>query len=88
VAGEGWAELVAAASSDENGRTPAPVIVGRPIPNGTYELRFWLGAYVSGQTGSAFLQMVPVRFTTAEPEGDYHIPLLFTPWSYTIYRGS
>jgi len=32
--------------------------------------------------------MVPVRFTTAEPERDYHIPLLFTPWSYTIYRGS
>ncbi len=88
VSADGSADLVATAISDENGRAPAPLIVGRPIPNGTYELRFWLGAYISGQTGSAFLQMVPVRFTTAEPEGDYHIPLLFTPWSYTIYRGS
>jgi 5-hydroxyisourate hydrolase-like protein (transthyretin family) len=32
--------------------------------------------------------MVPLRFTTAEPEGHYHIPLLFTPWSYATYRGS
>ena len=88
VSADGSADLVATAISDENGRTPAPLIAGRPIPNGTYELRFSLGAYVSGQTGSAFLQMVPVRFTTTEPEGHYHIPLLFTPWSYSIYRGS
>ena len=88
VSADGSADLVATAISDEDGRAPAPLIVGRPIPSGTYELRFWLGAYTSGQTGSTFLQMVPVRFTTAEPERDYHIPLLFTPWSYTIYRGS
>ena len=88
VSADGSVDLVAAAISDENGRTPVPLMVGRPIPNGTYELRFSLGAYVSAQTGSAFLQMVPVRFTTAEPEGDYHIPLLFTPWSYSTYRGS
>ena len=88
VSADGSVDLVATAISDENGRTPVPLIVGRPIPNGTYELRFSLGAYVSGQTGSAFLQMVPVRFRTAEPEGDYHIPLLFTPWSYSTYRGS
>ena len=88
MSADGSADLVATAISGENGRTPAPLIAGRPIPNGTYELRFSLGAYVSGQTGSAFLQMVPVRFTTTEPEGHYHIPLLFTPWSYSIYRGS
>jgi 2-oxo-4-hydroxy-4-carboxy-5-ureidoimidazoline decarboxylase len=84
----GSADLVATTISDENGRTPAPLITGRPIPNGTYELRFSLGAYFSDQTGAAFLEVVPLRFTTAEPEGHYHIPLLFTPWSYSTYRGS
>jgi 2-oxo-4-hydroxy-4-carboxy-5-ureidoimidazoline decarboxylase len=29
-----------------------------------------------------------VQFTTSEPETHYHIPLLFTPWSYSTYRGS
>ena len=81
LSAQGPAELVATAISNEDGRTPAPLIAGRPIPNGTYELRFALGAYFSGQTVSAFLEVVPVRFTTAEPEGHYHIPLLFTPWS-------
>jgi 2-oxo-4-hydroxy-4-carboxy-5-ureidoimidazoline decarboxylase len=35
-----------------------------------------------------FLDVVPVQFAIAEPEGDYHVPLLVTPWSYSTYRGS
>lgn len=35
-----------------------------------------------------FLDIVPIRFGIAEPEGHYHVPLLMTPWSYTTYRGS
>jgi 2-oxo-4-hydroxy-4-carboxy-5-ureidoimidazoline decarboxylase len=41
------------------------------------------------ETGSPpCLDIVPVRFSIAEPEGHYHVPLLATPWSYTTYRGS
>ena len=36
----------------------------------------------------AFLDIVPLRFSIAEPEGHYHVPLLCTPWSYSTYRGS
>ncbi|HUC61580.1 MAG TPA: hydroxyisourate hydrolase, partial [Alphaproteobacteria bacterium] len=28
------------------------------------------------------------RFSVAEPEGHYHVPLVATPWSYATYRGS
>jgi 5-hydroxyisourate hydrolase-like protein (transthyretin family) len=35
-----------------------------------------------------FLDIVPVRFAIAEPEGHYHVPLLVSPWSYATYRGS
>ncbi len=38
--------------------------------------------------GAGFLDVVPIRFSIAEPEGHYHVPLLVTPWSYTTYRGS
>jgi len=38
--------------------------------------------------GSGFLDVVPIRFAIAEPEGHYHVPLLVTPWGYTTYRGS
>ena len=35
----------------------------------------------------AFLDIVPISFSVAEPESHYHVPLLVTPWSYTTYRG-
>jgi 2-oxo-4-hydroxy-4-carboxy-5-ureidoimidazoline decarboxylase len=85
LSADGSAALVAEATSNADGRTTAPLISGRPIPNGTYELRFSLGAYLSG---AGFLDVVPIRFKTAEPEAHYHVPLLFTPWSYSTYRGS
>jgi len=55
-------------------------------------LRFHVGAYFT-RLGTPvadppFLTVVPIRFSVAEPEGHYHVPLLITPWSYSTYRGS
>ena len=54
-------------------------------PAGEYELVFAVGDYF-GQSG--FLDRVPVRFTIADPDAHYHVPLLVSPWSYSTYRGS
>jgi len=55
-------------------------------------LRFAIGDYFAGRHVPAsdppFLGIVPVRFSVAEPEGKYHVPLLVSPWSYSTYRGS
>ncbi len=40
------------------------------------------------QSEPPFLDIVPLRFSIAEPEAHYHVPLLCTPWSYSTYRGS
>jgi 2-oxo-4-hydroxy-4-carboxy-5-ureidoimidazoline decarboxylase len=79
--------------TNHDGRTAAPLIGGRPLPIGRYELRFDIGSYYAAREIPAaddppFLQSVPVEFHVAEPEGHYHVPLLVTPWSYTTYRGS
>jgi len=71
--------------TNADGRTDAPLIAGEPIRIGTYQLTFHIGDYFSG---AGFLDIVPVHFSIAEPEGHYHVPLLVTPWSYTTYRGS
>jgi 5-hydroxyisourate hydrolase len=59
---------------------------------GTYELVFMVGEYFTAmgnpQADPPFLDAVTLRFTIAEPDGHYHVPLLCTPWSYTTYRGS
>jgi 5-hydroxyisourate hydrolase len=52
---------------------------------GEYELVFAVGDYFGER---AFLDRVPVRFTVADPEAHYHVPLLVSPWAYSTYRGS
>jgi 2-oxo-4-hydroxy-4-carboxy-5-ureidoimidazoline decarboxylase len=89
---DGSRRLIVSAVTNHDGRTSAPLIGGRPVPTGRYELRFDIGAYYAARETPAadppFLQSVPVEFHVAEPEGHYHVPLLVTPWSYATYRGS
>lgn len=78
--------------TNADGRTDAPLMTGDAFRPGSYELAFHVGDYFRA-LGSAtaeppFLDIVPVRFTIAEPDGHYHVPLLVSPWSYSTYRGS
>ncbi|MBV8391633.1 MAG: 2-oxo-4-hydroxy-4-carboxy-5-ureidoimidazoline decarboxylase [Alphaproteobacteria bacterium] len=83
---------LATAVTNGDGRTDRPLIENRPLPIGRYELRFALGTHFRARgidSGNPpFLDVVPLRFSIAEPEGHYHVPLLCTPWSYATYRGS
>ena len=83
---------VARAVTNADGRTDAPLLAGDAFRAGTYELVFHVGPYFrSAGTAAAdppFLDAVPVRFSMAEPDGHYHVPLLVSPWSYSTYRGS
>jgi 2-oxo-4-hydroxy-4-carboxy-5-ureidoimidazoline decarboxylase len=89
---DGEPRLVASPRSNCDGRTDEPLIGGRPLPVGRYELRFHVGDYFAREevrrSNPPFLDVVPVQFALAEPEGHYHVPLLVTPWSYSTYRGS
>jgi len=91
IAGSG-ARVIKRGETNADGRTDAPLFSGMPIPIATYELRFAVADYFAkARTPMAdppFLDIVPVRFAVAEPEGRYHVPLLVTPWSYSTYRGS
>ena len=83
--GDSARSLIKETVTNADGRTDAPLIAGEPLRIGTYELMFHVGAYFGA---AGFLDTVPIRFSIAEPEGHYHVPLLVTPWSYTTYRGS
>lgn len=78
--------------SNQDGRTDKPLIAERPVPMGTYELRFSVAGYFAGRgvplSVPPFLDVVPIRFSVANPEGHYHVPLVVSPWSYSTYRGS
>jgi 2-oxo-4-hydroxy-4-carboxy-5-ureidoimidazoline decarboxylase len=78
--------------TNADGRTDEPLLAGVPLRIGTYQIAFHIGAYFAAQGIAAgsppFLDIVPVRFAIADPEGHYHIPLLASPWSYATYRGN
>jgi 2-oxo-4-hydroxy-4-carboxy-5-ureidoimidazoline decarboxylase len=84
--------LIARTVTNSDGRTDRPLIGDRPIPIAQYELRFAVGDHYARiatlVADPPFLGVVPIRFSVAEPEGHYHVPLLVTPWSYSTYRGS
>jgi 2-oxo-4-hydroxy-4-carboxy-5-ureidoimidazoline decarboxylase len=84
--------LVAEALTNADGRTDRPLMADGPLRIGSYELNFGVADYFSAnatpQSDPPFLDVVPIRFSIAEPEGHYHVPLLVTPWSYATYRGS
>jgi 2-oxo-4-hydroxy-4-carboxy-5-ureidoimidazoline decarboxylase len=86
------AHCIQTAITNADGRTDRPLIGDRPLPIGRYELRFAVGNHFRSrgiESGDPpFLDIVPLRFSIAEPEGHYHVPLLCTPWSYATYRGS
>ena len=88
----GQSRVVARATTNSDGRTDQPLIGGRPVPIGCYELVFSVGGYFAGRgvpmSDPPFLDQIPLRFSVSEPEGHLHVPLLVTPWSYATYRGS
>jgi 2-oxo-4-hydroxy-4-carboxy-5-ureidoimidazoline decarboxylase len=88
----GASRVVTRTITNADGRTEEPLIGGRPVPIGRYELTFSIGDYFAGRqvatSDPPFLDRIPLRFSVSEPEGHLHVPLLVTPWSYATYRGS
>lgn len=77
--------LVTNATTNQDGRTDAPLAEGSAFKPGMYELVFHVGAYFGA---GGFLDTVPIRFRITDAAQHYHVPLLCSPWSYTTYRGS
>jgi 2-oxo-4-hydroxy-4-carboxy-5-ureidoimidazoline decarboxylase len=92
LSGLGISRVVTRTVTNSDGRTDQPLIDGRPVPIGHYELVFSVGKYFAARqvpmSDPPFLDQIPLRFSVSDPEGHLHVPLLITPWSYATYRGS
>jgi 5-hydroxyisourate hydrolase len=90
--GDAGREHCASAVTNRDGRTDEPLLSSDRIPTGTYELVFAAGPYLRQQGVTlpepAFLDEVVIRFGVAEEAGNYHVPLLLSPYGYSTYRGS
>lgn len=92
LADDGGEVLVADRQTNRDGRTDSPLLSGAEIPTGRYRLSFYAGDYFRTQRvplpEPPFVDVVQLHFGIADAAGNYHVPLLVSPWSYSTYRGS
>ena len=85
-------KLLAAARTNADGRTDAPLLKDAEVKRGRYRLIFHVGEHFKnmGMTlpDPPFVDVVPIDFGIADEGGNYHVPLVCSPWTYSTYRGS
>ncbi len=84
-------ELLASVATGRDGRCPAPLIAGEGFRSGRYALTYHVAAYFRSR-GLAlpeppFIEEAVIRIGIARADEHYHVPLLISPWSYSVYRG-
>jgi len=89
---DGVGMMIASGKLSGNGALDDPVARGDGVKGGPYEVIFHAGDYLRA-TGAPtstppFLDLVPFRFTIANPAEHYHLPFKFTPWGFSLFRGS
>jgi 5-hydroxyisourate hydrolase len=89
---KGERTLLKIVRTNADGRTTEPLLVEGEVQPGTFELVFAVDDYFRRQGVATaeppFLDRVPIRFSIADPNAHYHVPLLVSPWAYSTYRGS
>jgi 5-hydroxyisourate hydrolase len=89
---DGERHAVADATTNADGRTDTPLLSGDRLEPGVYELTFHAGDYFRRGgvtlTSPPFLDTIVVRVGISEPGGQYHVPLLLSPYGYSTYRGT
>ena len=78
-----------AGSTDDGGRFASEVDLNGAAPNAEYELVVETGDYFAGRgqgdPGRQISKCVVVRFTMADPETRYHIPMMLAPHSHSVW---
>lgn len=91
IEGDNRVHLTSATTNDD-GRTDAPILPNDRFSAGVYELVFHAGAYLDNigiqPEKPRFLNEIPIRFGISETDAHYHVPLLLSPFGYSTYRGS
>ena len=85
-------KLLVTARTNADGRTDAPLLKDAEVKRGRYRLIFHVGEHFKskGMTlpDPPFIDVVPIDFGIADEGGNYHVPLVCSPWTYSTYRGS
>ena len=88
----GTATTLRTVALNADGRAGGPLLDGAGLTAGRYRLLFEVAPYFRARgvvlPEPPFIDTVPIDFGVAQAGGNYHVPLLVSPWAYSTYRGS
>lgn len=86
---EGQWRQVACGETAMNGRFEPCVLADKDFPTGAYRLRLAVGDYFDrqgvAQGTPKFFDKIEINFQAGAES--IHLPILITPWSFSVYRG-
>lgn len=80
-------QMIAQGVTDADGRILDLLPSGKLLTPGNYKLLFETGAYFAANNIKGFYPEVDIQFTITDGS-HYHVPLVFSPYGYSTYRGS
>jgi 5-hydroxyisourate hydrolase len=81
--------LLKTVNTNSDGRCDEPLLSGDSMRTGAYQLEFDCETYFASKNITMpFLKDVVIRFYIDDENGNYHVPLLISPYSYSTYKGS
>ena len=90
LAPDGARVTIAEGEIGPNGALDHPVAQGAGVQAGEHEVLLAIGAFLraTGCEAPPFLDTVPFRFRVFDVAQHYHLPIKFTPFGYSLYRGA
>jgi 5-hydroxyisourate hydrolase len=79
ISGHGWREVGRGLSNAEGWIDS----FGAPAATGVYRMMFDVASYLP----NAFFPSIAVTFEVSDADQRYHIPLLLSPFGYSVYLG-
>lgn len=87
----GEREILLTTSTDNAGRFSEDISLSAEASTDRYELVFQTGKYFESQNLPSDLRIteeVVLRFSIPDPDGKYHMPLMLSPNSYSVWWSS
>jgi|TARA_B110000259_G_scaffold107628_1_gene123360 5-hydroxyisourate hydrolase len=79
-------EVIFTTVMDAGGRLEQEIAAHQIDPNATYELVFETGPFWSDRNITGAIPQIVLRFLMPDQKGQYHMPVILSPNSYTVWR--
>lgn len=80
--------ILAESKTNRDGRVAPTLFEANTLMPAAYRVTYFVKEYFEQSGRPCFYPFITVNFMLTNPDENYHIPLLVSPFGYSTYRGS